>query len=56
MYIATTDQHHIEISMSDNGVGVNEDTFTTLFDLSTNMTSPGTANEKGSGLGLVLNR
>jgi len=52
--LATTNQQQVEISISDNGVGINEETIHKLFDLSTNLTSLGTANEKGSGLGLVL--
>lgn len=52
--LATTNQHQVEISISDNGVGIKDETIHKLFDLSTNVTSPGTANEKGSGLGLVL--
>mgnify|MGYP002639996574 CR=1 FL=1 len=51
---ATTNQHQVEISISDNGVGIKDETIHKLFDLSTNVTSTGTANEKGSGLGLVL--
>ena len=44
----------IEIAVSDNGVGMNEETQNELFRLETNETSKGTANEKGSGLGLIL--
>ncbi len=44
----------VEVSVSDNGVGMNEEKLSTLFNISSNATSPGTANEKGSGLGLVL--
>ena len=44
----------IEISVSDNGIGMNEETRNKLFNLDTNVTTKGTANEKGSGLGLVL--
>jgi len=44
----------VEISVSDNGVGMDEEKIKTLFNISSNTTSPGTANEKGSGLGLVL--
>ena len=44
----------VEISISDNGVGINDETRKKLFDASINLTSWGTANEKGSGLGLVL--
>jgi len=52
--LTTTNQHQVEISISDNGVGMNEETIHKLFDITTNVTSPGTANEIGSGLGLVL--
>ncbi|MBC8769275.1 HAMP domain-containing histidine kinase [Arenibacter sp. BSSL-BM3] len=52
--VATTDQHQVKISISDNGIGMNEETIRKIFDLSSNITLPGTANEKGSGLGLVL--
>ena len=44
----------IEIAVSDNGVGMNEDNQNKLFRLETNETTIGTVNEKGSGLGLVL--
>ena len=53
---AITNQGHVEISISDNGVGMDENTVQKIFDLTTNVTLPGTANEKGSGLGLVLCR
>lgn len=33
---------------------MNKETIHKLFDISINVTSPSTANEKGSGLGLVL--
>jgi len=54
--LATADQHQVEISISDNGVGMNKETIHKIFDLTTNVTSRGTANENGSGLGLVLCR
>ncbi len=44
----------IEIAVSDNGVGMNEETKNKLFRLETNESTSGTANEKGSGLGLIL--
>jgi two-component system, sensor histidine kinase and response regulator len=47
-------QNHIEITVADNGVGMNEVTRDKLFDVKTNVTTTGTANEKGSGLGLIL--
>jgi PAS domain S-box-containing protein len=44
----------IEITISDNGVGMNEDKRNRLFKLGTNTRTNGTENERGSGLGLVL--
>lgn len=46
-------QDHVEITISDNGIGMNEKKRKSLFDISTK-TTLGTANENGSGLGLVL--
>lgn len=51
---AVKNQNDIQISVADNGVGMSEDTRNKLFGLETNDTTTGTANEKGSGLGLVL--
>ena len=45
---------YVEISVSDNGVGINNKTLKKLFDISENTTSKGTKKEKGSGLGLIL--
>lgn len=44
----------VEISISDYGVGMNEEKIKTLFNIFSNSTSLGTENEKGSGLGLIL--
>lgn len=45
----------IEISVSDNGIGMNNETRNNLFTSNANSaTTLGTANEKGSGLGLIL--
>jgi len=54
--LATSDQHQVEISISDNGVGMDEKTIHEIFNLSTTVSMPGTADENGSGLGLVLCR
>lgn len=43
-----------EIVVSDNGVGMNPETQNKLFRLETSAPTIGTANEKGSGLGLLL--
>lgn len=44
----------IEITVSDNGIGIDEKDSTILFKSDFNQSKPGTANEKGSGLGLVI--
>ena len=44
----------VEISISDNGIGINEEKHKILFEIISNTTTLGTANENGSGLGLVL--
>ena len=54
LVLANSDQDRVEIAVSDNGVGMNEETRNKLFSLETNETTIGTANEKGSGLGLIL--
>jgi len=51
---ALQNDNFIEIAVSDNGVGMNEKTLNKLFSLNPNKTTIGTANEKGSGLGLIL--
>jgi signal transduction histidine kinase len=44
----------IEISVSDNGIGIDEKVKANLFKSDFNESTPGTANERGSGLGLVI--
>ena len=44
----------VEISISDDGIGMNEETLSKLFDISSNRPTLGTANEKGTGLGLNI--
>lgn len=51
---AISKQKKVEITVSDDGVGMNNETKNKLFKFDTNYTSVGTENEKGSGLGLVL--
>lgn len=51
---ATQNCKFIEITVSDNGIGINKENRNKLFNLETNVTTLGTNNEKGSGLGLVL--
>ncbi|MCF8363560.1 MAG: PAS domain-containing sensor histidine kinase [Prolixibacteraceae bacterium] len=52
--LAVQNRNNTEISVSDNGVGINEKIRNELFEFDTNITTAGTADEKGSGLGLIL--
>ncbi|RFM30283.1 GAF domain-containing sensor histidine kinase [Deminuibacter soli] len=42
------------IKVCDTGVGIDQDRISTMFDTHKNFSTPGTQNEKGSGLGLIL--
>ncbi len=54
--VIAADQKDTEwmITVSDNGVGINDDVLKILFDKTAPYTTRGTANEKGTGLGLIL--
>jgi two-component system, sensor histidine kinase and response regulator len=52
--IAEQTDSHIVISISDNGIGIKSENLSRLFDISQVYTTPGTANEEGTGLGLLL--
>lgn len=45
---------NIEISITDNGVGISEERFSELFRLGEKISTEGTAGERGTGLGLIL--
>ena len=47
-------QNKIEIIVSDKGTGMSEETINKLFKVGEDISIPGTSNEKGSGLGLIL--
>ncbi|OQY39401.1 MAG: hypothetical protein B6226_01985 [Candidatus Cloacimonetes bacterium 4572_65] len=47
-------EKYIEISIEDSGVGLTAETIDTIFNNSNISTLPGTNNEKGTGLGLIL--
>jgi PAS domain S-box-containing protein len=49
-----TKQNLVEITVSDNGVGMDEETCDKLFRIDTTIVTTGTANERGSGFGLIL--
>lgn len=51
---ALQNKDFIEITVSDNGVGINEKIQRNLFVIDSTIITNGTANEKGSGLGLIL--
>ena len=48
------DRQWLEISVSDNGIGIPEEILPRLFKLNGQYSQSGTANEPGTGLGLVL--
>lgn len=52
--IVISKQNQVEVTISDNGIGINEETCKKLFSISSNISSLGTANEIGSGFGLFL--
>ncbi len=45
---------YVEINIKDNGVGMSQKTLKSLFKLDVNLSTPGTEEEEGSGLGLKL--
>lgn len=45
---------YIEVAISDQGVGMSEETISKLFTIGENTRNTGTANETGTGLGLIL--
>lgn len=47
-------KNYIELSVTDNGVGMKPESISKLFKIDANLTSLGTENEKGTGLGLFL--
>jgi len=44
----------LTVTVSDNGVGIKPESLINLFDISKKVTTAGTSNEKGTGLGLML--
>ncbi|NQU68448.1 MAG: DUF3365 domain-containing protein [Candidatus Marinimicrobia bacterium] len=51
---ATDKDHFIEISISDNGMGIPPENISKLFRVEYNLSTLGTNDEKGTGLGLIL--
>lgn len=51
---AIKEDDKVEITVTDNGIGMDNDTLHKLFIFDTRLKTEGTANEKGSGLGLLI--
>ncbi len=51
---ADEQENFVEITISDNGVGISEGQLKYIFDFEKNISRKGTSNESGTGLGLVL--
>lgn len=47
-------EDEVVISVTDNGVGISKENIPKLFNLSEKLSTAGTANEKGTGLGLLI--
>ncbi|RLD56018.1 MAG: hypothetical protein DRJ01_15830 [Bacteroidetes bacterium] len=45
---------YIQVDVKDSGIGISEKTINKLFKIDIHISTPGTANEKGTGLGLIL--
>jgi len=53
--IGITDKNGFaEVTITDNGVGINQEDIKKLFRMDTHITRKGTANEQGTGLGLII--
>ena len=46
----------LKISIIDNGLGIEEENITKMFDISESISTHGTAGEKGTGIGLPLSK
>jgi signal transduction histidine kinase/ligand-binding sensor domain-containing protein len=51
---AVVSEKQVEISVSDNGIGMTKEIMEKLFRIDANLSTRGTENEKGTGLGLIL--
>lgn len=48
------DDTHIQLFVKDNGIGIEKEEIENLFTIGNNYSRPGTENESGTGLGLIL--
>ncbi|MCU7497778.1 MAG: PAS domain S-box protein [Ignavibacteria bacterium] len=51
---ATKEDGHVKVSVTDTGVGIHSASLDKLFKIDSNLSTEGTAHEKGTGLGLIL--
>jgi signal transduction histidine kinase len=51
---ALTNDKYVEIAVSDNGIGMTKEIMAKLFRIDANLSTQGTENERGTGLGLIL--
>ncbi len=51
---ATNEGNETIISIEDTGIGISKEKIDVLFDITQKTTTPGTNNEKGTGLGLII--
>ncbi len=47
---------YVEISIADTGIGIPEKNLEKIFDIDSNLSTQGTADESGTGLGLIISR
>tara|TARA_R110000868_G_scaffold304437_16_gene565249 strand:+ start:25220 stop:26389 length:1170 start_codon:yes stop_codon:yes gene_type:complete len=52
----TSDKDYMQIAISDNGIGINEERLANLFCIESTKSTPGTNGEKGTGFGLLLTK
>lgn len=51
---ACKEDGHVKVSVADTGVGISKNSLDKLFKIDSNLSTEGTAHEKGTGLGLIL--
>ena len=54
--VSTKDNTHYQFCVADSGIGISENEIPKLFSITEKVQHPGTANEQGTGLGLILCR
>jgi len=52
--LVIAENQHVNISVADTGIGMTDDTIAKIFRIDSDLSTPGTDNERGTGLGLFL--